>query len=340
MIKLASVLIAAFAVTTAHAADEPKPWKEIQRYTLGGAGGWDLLSVDALSRRAFVTRGDRLLVVDLDSGKAVGEIPGLSRAHGVAIVPSIHRGYVGSGGDDRVVVFDLDSLKTETSIVAGKSPDAIVFDETSRHVFVFNGHGNSVTVIDPATDHVAATIELSGNPELAVTDGRGVVFVNLESKSQIARIDAKTNKVLGVWDLGTCKEPTGLAIDREHRRLFSVCANRQMAVVDADSGRIVATLPIGDGPDGATFDAATATAFSSNVDGTLTVVHENDLDHFTVATVPTPARSRAIALDEKTHCVVLPMAQFDAAPKPTPNEPHPKPAMKENSFGLLIVGQP
>lgn len=309
-------------------------------HTLGGAGGWDLLAVDGASRHVFITRGERLMVANVDDGKSVGEVAGLNRAHGVVFAPALHRGYVSSGGDDRVVAFDLATLKAVADIPTGKNPDAMLFDGASRHVFVFNGKSNDATVIDTATNKVVATVPLPGKPELAAADGRGKVFVNLEDKNQIAVIDAKTNTVTRTLPLGTCEEPTGLAIDAAHQRLFAVCSNRQMAVVEAGSGKVVASVAIGDGPDGVVFDPASSNAFSSNSDGTLTVVHEDDPNHFRVlATVATPPRARTIALDEKTHHVVLPFAEFGPTPEATTQTPHSRPTMKPDTFGFIVVGQ-
>ena len=338
LIALTTVL--SFGVSTA-AQSAPSQLKEIHRYTLGGTGGWDLMAVDAKARHLFIARSDRLMIVNSDSGKLLAEIGGLNRAHGVALVPNRDRGYVSSGGDNRLVVFDLKSLKTIQDItVTGKNPDAVLFDASTDHVFAFNGGSNSADVIDAASGKILTTISLPGKPELAVTDNHGKVFVNLEDKNAIGLIDAKTNEVITTWPLGSCDEPSGLAIDMKHRRLFSVCANKQMAILSADDGRIVATAPIGDGPDGATFDAASGNAFSSNSDGTLTVVHENDPNHFSVvANVPTPPRSRTITLDEKTHRVILATAEFDAAAKPTADQPRPRPTVKAGSFGIIIVGQ-
>jgi YVTN family beta-propeller protein len=326
------------AATNTQAADTPE-WKELARHTLGGAGGWDLLAVDPVSRHVYITRAERLMVADVDSGKPVGEVPGLKRAHGVALVPALHRGYVSSGGDDRVVAFDLQSLKPVADIPTGKNPDAMLFDDASGHVFVFNGRSNDATVIDAATNKVVATIALPGKPELAAGDAHGKVFVNLEDKNQLAVIDAKTNAVTNTWSLGSCEEPSGLAIDARHARLFSVCSNKQMAVLDAHDGKVIASVAIGDGPDGAAFDPASANAFSSNSDGTLTIVHEDDANRFRVlATVSTPARARTITLDGKTHRVVLPFAQFGAVPEATSQESHPRPPMKADTFGFVVVG--
>lgn len=337
-VSAAALLFGLVLVAPAFAADEA--YRVAARFTLGGAGGWDLLAVDGASRRAFITRGERLVVANVDDGKAVGEVAGLKHAHGVVFAPALHRGYVSSGGDDRVVAFDLATLKPLADIPTGKSPDAMLFDSASGHVFAFNVKSNDATVIDAATNKVVATVPLPGKPELAASDGHGKVFVNLEDKSQIAVIDAKTSTSTGTLALGTCEEPTGLAIDAAHQRLFAVCANKQMAIVDAGNGKLIARVAIGDGPDGVVFDPASANAFSSNSDGTLTVVHEDDPDHFRVlATVATPLRARTIALDEKTHRVVLPFAEFGPAAEATSQTPHPRPAMKPDTFGFIVVGQ-
>ena len=334
-----SLSLALLAAIPAHGASSE--WKEIQRHTLGGTGGWDLLAVEATSRRLFVTRGEHLMVVDVDSGKLLGDIWGLHRAHGVVLVPEKKRGFVSSGEDNRVVAFDLETLKVTDDIpVTGMNPDAMLFDDASKHVFVFNGRSNNADVIDPATGKIVATMPIPGKPELAVSDGHGKIFVNLEDKNQVAQADSKAAKVTTTWALGTCEEPTGLAIDTVHHRLFSVCANKQMVILSTEDGHVVATVPIGDGPDGAAFDPQSATAFSSNSDGTLTVVHEDDPDHYhVVVNVATPPRSRAIALDAKMHRVVLATAEFGAAPAPTTDQPHPRPSMKPDSFGIMVVGR-
>ena len=337
-----NILVSAMILALgASAATNDPGWKEVSRNVMGGTGGWDLLSVDPESRHVFVTRGDHLMIVDLDAGKLVGDLASLNRAHGVAVVPSLHRGFVSSGGDDQVVVFDLTTFQRVGDIPAGKNPDAVIFDSASGHVLAFNGNSNDATVIDPSTDKVVVTVALPGKPELAVSDSKGRVFVNLEDKNQIAALDSKKNKVVATWSLGSCEEPSGLAIDIRHQRLFAVCSNHQMAVVDAGKGTVITTVPIGEGPDGATFDPASSNAFSSNSDGTLTIVHEDDPNHFSViANVQTPRRSRTITLDEKTHHVVLPFAEFGDAAAPSAQNPHPRPAMKADSFGLVTVGQP
>ena len=331
--------ISGFFAATCSAAPAADAWKEVSRYTLGGAGGWDLLAVDADSRRVFITRGDHLMIADVDTGKHIGDIPGLHRAHGVALIPKLKIGFVSSGQDDNVVAFDLTTLQPIKTIATGGNPDAMIFDGASGHVMSFNGKTDNVTVIDPVKKEAIATITLSGKPELAVSDDHGRVFVNLEDKSAIAVIDTKTNAVVFTWPLADCDEPTGLAIDVKNARLFSACANKHLAVTNAKDGKSIATLPIGDGPDGAAFDAASNNAFSSNSDGTMTVVHEDDANHFHVlANVSTPARARTITLDAKKHRVVLPFAEFGPAPAASAQEPHPRPVMKPDSFGFIVVG--
>ena len=332
--------VATILAASSSMASGTDSWKEVSRHVTGGAGGWDLLAVDPDSRRVFITRGDHLAVADVDSGKPVGDIPGLHRAHGVALVAKLNVGFVSSGQDDKVVVFDLKTLQPVTTIATGSNPDAMLYDAVSDHVFAFNGKSNNVTVIDPSKKEAVANIALPGKPELAVSDGHGRVFVNLEDKSQVAVIDPQTNGVLSTWSLPDCEEPTGLAIDAKNARLFAACANKHMAVIDAKDGTSVATLTIGDGPDGAAFDPASNNAFTSNSDGTLTIVHEDDAHHFHVlANVATPARARTITLDEKTHRVVLPFAEFGPAPAPSAQDPHPRPTMKPDSFGFVVVGR-
>lgn len=333
------VAIAMATAFSAH-AQSSSAWTELDRYTLGGAGGWDLGAIDGAERRLYVTRGEHLMVVDIDRGKVVGDIPGLHRAHGVALVPRRHRGYVSSGGDGRVVAFDLRSLKVVDDIATeGKNPDGVLYDAASDRVFVFNGQSNDATVIDPASDKVVAKIALPGKPELAASDGRGTIYVNIEDRALVARIDARKGTVETSWSLGDCEEPSGLALDAKHGRVFSVCANRKMIVSDARDGHGVATVAIGEGPDGAAFDAKTSTIFSPNSDGTLTVVHEQDADHYNVeATVSTPPRARTVTLDEKTHHAVLAFAEFGQAEENAQGGKS-RPPMKPDSFGIVIVGR-
>jgi len=300
-----------------------------QRHLLGGSGGWDYLSLDPAAHHLFIARNDRVMVVDTRSGKLLTEIPGMNHAHGVALALARHRGYVSNGQGNSVGVIDLDSLKLLGSIpVSGKNPDAIVFDPASGHVLTMNGHSDSASVIDPAAGKEVATIALPGRPEFAVSDGHGHVFANLEDKNELVQLDTKTDKVENVWSLAPCDSPSGLAYDAASRRLFSVCDNNLMVVTNADNGHQVARVTIGKGPDAAAFDAQTRLVYSSNHDGTLTIVHEDDADHYSVlANVVTQPGARTLALDPSTHLAYLVTA--DPAPRGAP----------VNGFTLLVVGK-
>ena len=336
IVLMALTYVLCVAAQLAHA--ESAQWREAARYKLGGSGGWDLMTVDASARRLYVTRGDHVMVVDVDHGTLAGDLPGFQRAHGVAIVPKHHRGYVSSGGDNEVVAFDTTTLAIIGKIAVDKNPDAILYDPKSDRVLAFNGGSNTVSLIDPANDSVSATIALPGKPELAVGNGTGSVFVNLEDVAKVARLDVAAHRVASVWALPECEDPSGIALDSVNGRVFSVCRNRHMIVTDARTGRHVATVAIGSGPDGAAFDPASRDAFSPNSDGTLTVVHELDKNHFAVEqTLSTPPRSRCITFDEGTHRAILATAAF--GPVTDPKDAHARPPMMPDSFGLLVVGK-
>jgi len=305
-------------------------------YPVAGAGGWDLLAVDPQRAHLFLSRSDRVQVLDTHDGRLAGTIAGTDRVHGVAIVDALHRGYTTNGASNSVTEFDLDSLQRIRDIgVSGQSPDAVVYDAFSKHVFVFNARSNNASVIDPSSGKEIATIAFDGNPELGASDGKGRIFVNIEDKAEIAEIDAAAMRVTHTWTLPGCEEPSGLALDAAHARLFSVCQNGTMAITDADNGRQVARVAIGEGPDGAAFDAATQTAFSPNgKSGTLTVVHEDDPDHFRVMqTLATQASARTIALDPASHRLYLPAASFSGEPAPGQR----RPPMVPDSFRVLMV---
>ncbi|HEY2397055.1 MAG TPA: YncE family protein [Rudaea sp.] len=313
-----------------------------QHWKLGGPGGWDILVADAAARRLYVTRGDRVVVVDTESGKNVGEIPHTDGVHAVALAHEFGLGYTSNGKANSVTVFDLKTLKTVKEIkIDGQNPDLILYDEPTRQVFVFNGRSANASVIDAKRGTVAGTIPLGGKPEFAVSDEHGRVFVNLEDKNELLAIDAKTRKVDTTWPLTACEEPTGLAIDIAHHRLFSACGNEHMAVTDSTNGRQIASVPIGKGPDGAAFDPQLGLAFTSNGrDGTLTVVHEDDPDHFSIVqTLATQKSARTLALDPKTHRIYLAAAEFGVAPAATTEQPRPRPPMVQDSFVILVAGK-
>jgi len=326
------------ALPFAGLADPPAP-TVAERFAPGGDTSWDYLSYDAAANRLFISRADHVQVMDGASGKVVGEILGTVGVHGVALVPLLNKGFTSNGKANSVTVFELDSLKVRRQIpLNGKDPDAIIYDPASRHVLAFNGHSNSLDTIDPAGESLLATLALPGRPEFAAADGQGRVYVNLEDKGQVTVIDTLAGKVLATWPLGACEEPSGLALDPEHHRLFSVCQNRKMVVLDSASGKRVAELPIGDGPDAVAYDPASGLIYSSNEDGTLTVVREETLDRFVViANVATQSGARTLALDSAGRRIFLAAADFTPPPPATPEHPHPHPGVVPGSFRILVV---
>ncbi len=316
-------------------------YKVVQRATLGGEGGWDFVTVDAAARRLYVARGTRVMVLDADSLKPVGEIPDTAGIHGVAVASDLGRGVTSHARTANATIFDLKTLARVGEVKTGENPDAILYEPRTQRVFAFNGRSKDATVIDAKAGAVAGTIALEGKPEVAVHDDEGTVFVNLEDKGEVVALDAREMKVKAHWSLAPCEEPTGLAIDRAHHRLFAACDNKMMAVMDAQSGKVVTTLPIGQGPDGAAFDAERQLAFSTNGrDGTVTVVHEISPDKFEVVqTVETAKSARTVDLDAKTHRLYTVAAQFGPPPSPTAEQPRPRPAMVPGTFEVLVVGR-
>jgi len=312
----------------------------INTYKLGGEGGWDYLTVDSSSRRLYLSRASHVIVMDADSGKPVGDIPDTPGVHGIALAPELGRGFVSNGREGTVTVFDMDSLKVISKVKAGENPDAILYDPASKRVFAFNGRSHDATAIDATNFAVVGTIKLEGKPEFAASDGKGEIFVNIEDKSQIDAIDPTKLEVKASWPLAPCEEPSGLAIDRKHRRLFAGCDNKMMAVVDADSGKVIATPAIGDGVDANAFDPETGLAFASCGEGVLTVVKEEAPDKFKVVeNVPTQPGARTMALDEKTHQAYLVTAKFGPPPAPTADNPHPRRTILPDSFVVLVFGK-
>jgi DNA-binding beta-propeller fold protein YncE len=319
-------------------ATGPSGYHLAKTYKLGGEGGWDYLTFDAATGRLFIARATRVMVVDAGTGKLLGEIPDTPGVHGIALAPELGRGFTSNGRGNAVTIFDLASLKLLGTVETGKNPDAIAYDPATQRVFTFNGGSDDSTAIDAAKGTVAGTLALGGRPEFAVADGQGPIFANLEDKSEIVAIDSRKLSVTARWPLAPCEEPSGLAIDREHRRLFSGCANKLMAIVDAASGRVLATLPIGRGVDAAAFDPGTALAFSSNGEGTLTVIHEDSPEKFSVVeNVPTQRGARTMALDPKTHRIFLVTAEYGPAPAATAENPRPRPTIVPGSFVVLVV---
>ncbi len=311
-----------------------------QKYVLGGDGGWDYLTFDPAGKRLFISRGTHVMVVDPYKGSVVGDIPDTPGVHGIALAQDLGKGFTSNGRDNTVTVFDLKTLKQTAKIkIEGEGPDAIVYEPVSKRVFTFNGRSNNTTAIDAVKDSVISNIPVGGRPEFAVADGKGMVFLNIEDKSQLVIIDAKKATVVKTWPLTPCEEPSGIAVDQKHRRVFAGCHNKMMAVVDADSGKVIATPAIGQGVDANAFDADHQLAFSSNGDGTLTIVHEDSLDKFSVVeNAQTQRSARTMALDTTTHDVYLVAAEFDEA-APAKEGERPRRTMKPGTFTLLVVGK-
>lgn len=300
------------------AAPPPSAYYVAKTYPLGGPGGWDYLTLDSATDRLFIARDDRVMVVDTRTGNIVREIPGIKHAHGVALVPALHRAYVTNGHGDDLSVLSLDDLATVGHInVDGKNPDAVIYDKASGHVLAMNGDSNNISVIDPKLGKQLTTIPLVGNPEFAASDGNGNVYVNLEDKAELAHIDTRTNTVLNNWSLAPCEGPTGLALDQAHQRIFSVCANGWLIVTDATNGHQVDKIAVGKDPDAVAYDAITGMIFSPSRTGVLNIIHQVDADHYqAIAALPTMRGVRTLALDDAHHTVYLVGAKVAERGKP------------------------
>lgn len=312
----------------------------IKTYKLGGDGGWDYLTINSETRQLFISRGTHVMVMDVDSGKNVGDIADTQGVHGIALAAELGRGFTSNGREGTVSIFDMKTFATSSKVKVGEGPDAIIYDPATKRVFTFNGHGHDSTAIDAAGGTVVGTIKLDGRPEFAASDAKGEVFVNIEDKSELTAIDANKLAVKATWPLAPCTGPSGLSMDRKNRRLFVGCDNKMMAVVDADSGKILATPAICEGVDATTFDPETGLAFASCGDGTLTVVKEESPEKFNVAeNVPTQKGARTLALDAKTHNIFVVTAQFGPRPAATADNPRPRPPILPDSFVVLVVGK-
>jgi DNA-binding beta-propeller fold protein YncE len=328
-----------FMLATVALADGPG-YKVVNTYKLRGEGGWDYLIADASARRLYISRATHVIVIDLDSGKSVGDIADTPGVHGIALAPEFGRGFVSNGREGTVSIFDLKTLATTSKVKAGDNPDCIIYDPASKRVFAFNGRSQNATAIDAASGKVVGTIKLDGKPEFAASDGNGEVFVNIEDKSELTAIDSNKLQVKVSWPLAPCEEPSGLSMDKKNRRLFAGCDNKMMAVVNADTGKVISALPIGEGVDATTFDPETGLAFASCGEGVLTVVKEESPDKFSVAeNLPTQAGARTMALDAKTHNVYVVTAKFGPRPAPSADNPHPWPTILPNTFVVLVIAK-
>jgi YVTN family beta-propeller protein len=329
----------AFVLLAPSTLSAQKPFGIQARWPIGGEGGWDYLAVDEPMHRLYVTHGTRLEVLDTRSGKVVGSITGMKGLHGVALDNAGKFGYISDGAANSVVVFDRASLQTVATIPAGTNPDGIAFEPVTKTVWAFNGRSRDVTVIDTAQRKVVATIALPGKPEFPQADGKGIVFDNIEDKNEIVRLDATEKKITATWPLSNCDSPSGLAIDEAGRRLFSVCDGKKMAVVDANTGKTLANPTIGDSPDAAGYDAKHKLAFSSNGDGTLTVVDAKGANYPVLQNLATQRGGRTMAFDPTTDRVYLVAAELGPRPAATADNPRPRPPVVPGSFTVLVVGR-
>jgi len=314
----------------------------LKKVVLGGMGGWDYLSADPVSHRVFISRGNHVMVVD-STGNVVGDIPNLMGTHGAAIVNEFNHGFTSNGGSNSATMFDLKTLATikDIKLPDAMGPDGFVYDPASKRVFTFNGRSNNATAVDAKSgEAVAGSVPLGGKPEAAQADGAGHIFVNIEDKDQVLEFDSKTLMVMNVYPLAPCTQPSGMASDVAHKRLFIGCHNNIMAIMDFTNGSIVATEPIGMGIDADGFDPGTGFAFASCGDGTITVVHEDTPNKFTVVdTIKTEAGARTMAYDIANHNIYTVTAQLVPAVAPTPENPRPRPTPVPDSFTLLIYGR-
>jgi DNA-binding beta-propeller fold protein YncE len=314
-------------------------YKLTKSISVAGEGGWDYLYADSPNRKLYVSHGTEVDVLNLDKGDIAGKITDLKGVHGIAIADDLKKGFISDGGNNRVVIFDLKSLAKTGEAKAGENPDAIIYDPYSKRVFAFNGRSKDATAIDAQTGNVVGTVPLDGKPEFAVTDGAGNLYDNIEDRNELVRINPRSLKVMNQWSLSPCDSPSGLAMDATHRRVFPVCENKMMAVVDADSGKVITTVPTGAGTDASAFDPNTMQAFSSNGrDGTLTVIDEKSPNEFRVAqNVKTRDGARTMALDLKTNTIYLSDADFAPVPAPTSETQRFRRKIVPGSFRLLVV---
>ena len=318
-------------------APGPSGYKVIKTVPVGSEGGfWDYVYVDSGARRVYISHGTHTVVMDADTYAVVGDIADTQGVHGIAIASDLGRGFTSNGRTDDVTIFDLKTLKPIGRVKTDGNPDAIVYEPVSKRVFTFNGRGKNSTAINAADGTVAGTIPLGGKPEFAAVDGKGSIYVNNEDTSELHHLDAQNLKELHKWPLAPCKSPSGLSMDTKNRRLYAVCDDKVSVVVNADTGKVVATPEIGNGPDASAFDPGTNDFFAScGQDGVLTVVHEDSPDKFTVVeNVPTKRSARTMGLDTKTHNIFMPAADFDP---PAPGERRGK--MKPDSFAIVVVGK-
>ncbi len=326
-------------VAATFAFGQSSEYKILNKIHLEGDGGWDYLTVDESTHRLFVSHSTQVQVVDLKTGKMVGAVPDLNGVHGIAIAADLNKAFISCGRDSSIVIVDLKTLKFISKVkVTGANPDAILYDAHSHKVFTFNGRSANATVVDAMTHKVVATIPLDGKPEFSATDENGKIFVNNEDKSMVYTINSNTLQVEQKWSIAPGEEPSGLAFDKVNNRVFSV-TDKLMVISDTKNGKVVTTVPIGENVDGVVFDPEKKRAYSSNGDGTVTVVQEVTANEFKIVeTIASQRGARTIAINTKTHRLYLPTAEFGPAPEPTKENPHPRPTIKPGTFTILEIG--
>jgi YVTN family beta-propeller protein len=320
------------------AAADAAPYQFVREIPIGGEGGWDILTIDSPARRLYLSHATKIVVVDLEKNSVIGEITDTPGVHGFLAIPEFGRGYSTNGKENKASVVDLKTLKTISKVGTGENPDALVYEPKDREVYIFNHSGNSATVIDAKTSKVICTIPLGGSPEFAAVDSAaGRVYCNIEDKSEVVAIDTEKHEVIARWPVPPGEEPSGIAFDAAHHRLFAGCHNQMLAMLDTESGKVAATVPIGAGVDGCAFDDATQLAFASCGDGTTTIAKEEAPQKLVVVQMlKTEPRARTMALDPSTHRIYLPSARFKPPPLPAPGATPVRPTVIPGTFKLLV----
>lgn len=329
-----------FALQNTAAATPEETYKFLTEIPIGGEGGWDILTIDSAARRLYLSHASKVIVIDLEKNSVAGEIEDTPGVHAFIAVPELQRGFSSNGKENKVSVVDLKTLKTVSKIETGQNPDAIAYDSSRGEVYVFNHKGSSATVIDARAAKPVATVSLGGNPEFGVADSAaGRIYCNVEDKSEVDVINANRHEVIAHWPLAPGEEPTGIALDAAHQRLFVTCHNKMMAMLDATTGKVLTTVPIGLGVDGCAFDDASQLVFASCGEGTTTIAKEDTGEKLSVVQqLKTERGARTIALDPKTHRIYLPTAQLQPAPSPSPGATPARPTIVPNTFKLLVYG--
>ena len=333
-----SILALTTALAICNAANaQSSGYHVLNTFHIPSSGGWDYVAVSPVTDNIYVSHGTQVNILNKNTGDSVGVIPNTTGVHGIAFAPEFKKGFTSNGRINTVTVFDINTNAVLAQIKTGENPDAIIYDPYSKKVYTCNGRSKDLSVIDPATNEVIKTVALGGKPETPVSDEAGNLYINIEDQSEIAVVNTKTFTVDNRWKIGSGKEPSGLAIDIKTKRLFAGCDNKLLIVVNAENGKVVKELPIGDGCDGVVFDPELKNIFSSNGEGTLTVIHEKSAKDFEVVdNLPTKKGARTSAIDEKTHKVYLPTADFAA---PNPGEQGRRPGMVPGTFQVLVVGK-